>query len=196
MRILILTYVIFLGLICQAKPIKTNSTFNNNQDSIMIAKASLGFYDWYLHECIDPNYDWQDSIPILKIDSYINQLKQFGFISDNFIASEKERFQLCQDSLNTIDYNVVSECGCSAGEFFEVCYFLDYIYWISTQERYDGCEVKEIRINKNEAIAQLNFYWNSDNAIGKAYSDNFICKVKLIKDKDKWLIYSIDRYNE
>ena len=71
--------------------------------------------------------------------------------------------------------------------------FIDYYYWINTQEKYDGCEIKEIKIGDNEATCQLRFFYDSKDSNGKHYEDNFICILNLKKCDDKWLIDSIDK---
>jgi len=170
-------------------------------DSTEIANSSLTFYNWYLdclkvdstYNIVQPIYHWVDTIPILDIAEYLKRLHKIGVVSVNFIKSEIDRFRICQDSLNTIDHKEVDSCGCSVGEFYQVCDFIDYYYWINTQEKYDGCEIKEIKIGDNEATCQLRFFYDSKDSNGKHYEDNFICILNLKKCDDKWLIDSIDK---
>jgi hypothetical protein len=172
---------------------------NINQDSVQIVNASLGFYNWYLnclkhdstYNSVQPNYHWQDKIPIIDVDVYLKKLKSLGFVSDFFIGSEWKRFQICQDSLNNINYKAAMDCGCSVGEFFSVCSFIDSFYWFSSQEKPDGCEVKKTEIAGNEATCQLKFFWNSNLPNEKNYDENFDCQLNLKKHKTHWLIESI-----
>jgi hypothetical protein len=172
---------------------------NIHQDSIEIIDASLGFYNWYLsclqhdstYNIVQPNYHWKDKVPIVDVNAYLLELKKLGIVSDFFIESEKNRFQICQDSLKHINYKAAMDCGCSVGEFFTVCSFLDSFYWFSSQEKPDGCELKKIEISGHIAICQLIFFWDSELSNGKHYDENFDCKVNLTKHDTKWLIENI-----
>jgi hypothetical protein len=171
-------------------------------DSTEVANSSLTFYNWYLnclkadstYNIVQPNYHWKDTVPILDFAEYLKRLHKIGVVSDYFIKIETERFKICQDSLNTIDHRAVDSCGCSVGEFYRVCDFIDYYYWINTQEKYDGCEIKEIKIADKKATCRLRFFYDSKDSNGKHYDDNFICIVNLIKFNDKWLIDNIDKH--
>jgi hypothetical protein len=171
-------------------------------DSTEVANSSLTFYNWYLdclkadstYNIVQPNYHWKDTIPILDISEYLKRLHKIGVVSDYFIKSETARFKICQDSLNTIDHKAVDSCGCSVGGFYRVCDFIDYYYWINTQEKYDGCEIKELKIGDKAATCQLRFFYDSKDSNGKHYDDNFICIVNLRKYNDKWLIDNIDKH--
>jgi len=194
-----LTITILIG--CNNKTQNTNQTSTSN-DSIEIANSSLTFYNWYLdclkadstYNIVQPNYHWEDTIPILDISEYLSRLLKLNVVSEDFFKSEKERFKICQDSLNTIDHKEVDSCGCSVGEFYRVCDFIDYYYWINTQEKYDGCEIKEIKINNEEATCQLLFFYDSDNSNEKNIDQDFICILHLKKISNKWLIDKIDKY--
>lgn len=186
---------------CNSRTQQTSQLYSNN-DSTKIANSSLGFYNWYLnclktdstYNIVQPIYHWEDTIPVLDVAEYLKRLQRLGVVSDNFLKSEIERFRICQDSLNTIDHKEVDSCGCSVGEFYRVCEFIDYLYWINTQEKYDGCEIKEIKINNKNATCQLNFFYDSENSNGKHFDQYFVCLVSLKKFDDNWLIDNIVKY--
>jgi hypothetical protein len=207
MRKFIFYLTILLFISCNNKKVNIIQTESMNNsieivnDSNAIALTSLTFYNWYLdclkadstYNIVQPIYHWINKIPILDISEYLKRLKNLGVVSDDFIKTETARFKICQDSLNTINFEEVDSCGCSVGEFFQVCDFVDYFYWINTQEKYDGCEIQEIKINNLKATCKLLFFYNSNNSKGKQYDRNFICILNLKKNNNKWLIDTIDK---
>jgi hypothetical protein len=182
----------FSALALAFKPEKTDST--------KVTEVCAGFYSWYIaclkndstYNIIQPLYKWKDKIPILETSKYITQLQEHKFVSEHFIEYEKKRFKICQDSLNNIDYKAVMDCGCSVGEFFKECEFIDYYYWLMSQEYPDSVEVKGVQIKGDMAICELRFYWMSENFTKKSYDENFSCKLYLTKSKETWLIDSIE----
>ena len=200
MKRLIYLLVITLFTGCNSKtPVSTQPSVVD--DSTKIANSSLTFYNWYLNSLkndstygnVQINYHWEDTIPILDISKYLNELKKMENVSEFFIESEITRFQICQDSLNTIDYREVESCGCSVGEFYNECGFLNYYFWINSNEKYNGCEIKNVYISKQKAICQLQFFYGTGNNVSKSYDENLICLVNLVKHEGNWLIESIDR---
>lgn len=199
--LILLSLAILIGCKQEAQTITQISSEN---DSLKVAHSSLKFYNWYL-DClkadstfniVQPIYHWEDTIPVLDISEYLDRLPMLGVLSENFIRNETQRFKICQDSLNTIDHKEVDSCGCSVGLFYMVCDFIEYFYWINTQEKYDGCEIKEIKINNREATCQLIFFYDLENSKEKNIDKNFICILHLNKVNDKWLIDSINKYTK
>jgi hypothetical protein len=183
---------------CQSVEVRDkNSTY---QDSVQVANISLGFYNWYLnclrhdstYNIIQPLYHWKDTIPVIETQEYLKRLKEMGLVSDTFLNFEKERFRICQDSLNHIDYKAVELDGVSVGFYYKECDFIDTFYWLDSQESPDSCEIKEIRLKENTATCQLLFFWNSALSLGKQYDSNFHCNLNLRKYGKNWLIDSID----
>ena len=196
-----ITVLLILTLLINYNSRAENNKLDQN-DSIKIANSSLTFYDWYLdclnidstYNVVQPLYHWEDSIPVLDVSEYLDRLKNLGVVSNDFIESEIERFRICQDSLNVIDYKEVIKCGCSVGEFYQACAFLDYFYWINTQEKYNGCKIKEIKKVNQMATCQLLFYYSAERSDVKYFDQNFICILHLKKANDRWLIDKIDKY--
>ena len=183
---------------CQSVEVRDkNSTY---QDSVQVANISLGFYNWYLnclrhdstYNIIQPSYHWKDTIPVIETQEYLKRLKEMGLVSDTFLYFEKERFRICQDSLNHINYKAVELDGVSVGFYYKECDFIDTFYWLDSQESPDSCEIKEIRLKENTATCQLLFFWNSAFSLGKQYDSNFYCNLNLRKYSKNWLIDSID----
>ena len=201
MRQLILLLLVSIFFNSQIAFGQTKSSKYLESDPVAIAVKSLGFYEWYLsclhdnstYNIVQPLYDWKDTIPILRIEEYFKNLKKLKVASETFINSERNRFQVCQDSLYHINYSEVLECGCSVGEFYSVCSFIDYYYWISSQERYDGCVVRNVKIDDNIANCKIEFY-HSDDSGEKYFDSEFNCIVYLKKYKKDWLIDSIGTY--
>ena len=193
----ILSLLITIILVGCSPRVKKPQENLSEEDSTKIANSSLGFYNWYLgcleadstYNIVQPQYHWKDTIPILDVDIYFSRLEKLGVASEIFIKSEIERFKLCQDSLYNIDHVAVDSCGCSVGEFYEVCNFLDYLYWIGTQEKYNGCDIKSLSINKDLSVCEIKFYYQLDKQ--KSYDDSFISKIFLKKYEYNWLIDSI-----
>ncbi|MFZ4545669.1 MAG: hypothetical protein ACOYOA_16585 [Saprospiraceae bacterium] len=169
-------------------------------DSNLVATTSLGFYNWYLsclkhdstYNIIQPLYHWHDKIPVIETNEYIMRLEEMHLVSETFINFEKERFRICQDSLNHIDFDAVLKDGGPIGYYYDECYFIESYYWLASQEYPDSCEIKKIDINGNIATCQLLFFWNSENSLGKQYDTNFYCCLKLRKYAKNWRIDSID----
>ena len=183
---------------CQSVEVRDkNSTY---QDSVQVANISLGFYNWYLnclrhdstYNIIQPLYHWKDTIPVIETQEYLKRLKEMGLVSDTFLNFEEERFRICQDSLNHIEYKAVELDGVSVGFYYKECDFIDTFYWLDSQESPDSCEIKEIRLKENTATCQLLFFWNSALSLGKQYDSNFYCNLNLRKYGKNWLIDSID----
>ncbi len=202
MKQLILLVIVSILFSYQFATGQTNSKEKFKSDSTEIAEKSLGFYEWYLsclhdnskYNIVQPLYEWKDTIPILRVEEYFKNLRKLMIVSSTFLESERNRFQVCQDSLYHINYSEVLECGCSVGEFFSVCSFIDYYYWISSQERYNGCEVEKVELNDTKATCFLQFFHESANSNGKHIDTEFICKVQLKKYDKYWLIDSIETY--
>ena len=201
-----ISQILFLLVLTVFFSFKSNSQNKgvslSKSDSTKIANSSLAFYNWYLncleadstYNIVQPIYHWERDIPIVDVAEYLKRLPKLGVVSNNFVQSETERFKICQDSLKNIDIKKVLDCGCSVGEFYDACNFIDYFYWINTQEKYQGCEIKDIKINNKEATCQLLFFYESENMDEKYYGEQFICIVNLSKYDDKWLIDKIEKY--
>ena len=183
---------------CQSVEVRDkNSTY---QDSVQVANISLGFYNWYLnclrhdstYNIIQPLYHWKDTIPVIETEEYLKRLREMGLVSETFINFEKERFRICQDSLNHIDYKAVEMDGVSVGFYYKECEFIDSFYWLDSQESHDSCEIKKIQLKENTATCQLLFFWNSTLSLGKQNDNNFYCNLNLRKYGKNWLIDSID----
>jgi hypothetical protein len=144
------------------------------------------------YNIIQPLYHWNDKTPEIETDEYLKRLEEMQLVSGRFINSEKERFRICQDSLNHIDYDAVVADGGPIGYYYDECYFLESYYWLASQEYPDSCEIKEIHLNENIATCQLLFFWNSEGSVGKQYDINFFCCLNLRKYGKNWLIDSID----
>lgn len=171
---------------------------NYNKDSVIVVNNALKFYNWYLgclkndttYSTAQIGYHWKDSTPILDTEMYLNQLETLGVVGITFIKSEKERFRKCQDSLNRIKIADVEECGCSVGEFYDECNFVDYYYWIGTQELFDGCELKSVNILGDDATCSIVFYYLNDKK--ELVYPNLTSVLYLSKKKNKWFIEKIE----
>jgi hypothetical protein len=201
MRAILLLLLISSSRLGYSLPNQSGDKNITTEDSIKIANSALGFYNWYIgclndnktYNIVQPLYSWKDTTAILLIEPYLKKLIELNVVSEHFVDSEKRRFKICQDSLNKLSYKKVQDCGCSVGEFFTECSFIDYFYWISSQENYNGCEVKEIKIRNDLATCQLVFYYDSELSNGKQIDENFKCKLFLKRTNTIWLIESIER---
>ena len=200
LTIIFISFCCFITVNCHAQQAGNQSNNSKNSDSAQVATVSLGFYNWYLnclkhdstYNIIQPLYHWEDTIPVLETQKYIDKLEEMGLVSGTFINFEKERFRICQDSLNHIDYEEVIKDGVSVGSYYKECYFIDSYYWLDSQEYPDSCEIRTVQIANNTASCQLAFFWNSELSGGKQYDSNFYCNMNLIKSGKKWLIDWID----
>ena len=198
----ILLMVMIWGLLYQAdaQSFALLDKNTSHQDSMLVAITSLGFYNWYLnclkhdstYNIIQPLYHWQDTIPVIETKENLKRLKDIGLVSETFINFEKERFKICQDSLNHINFKEVEMDGVSVGSYYKECDFIDSFYWLDSQESPDSCEIKNILLKGNTATCQLLFYWNSELSLGKQYDSQFYCNLNLRKYNNNWLIDSID----
>lgn len=167
---------------------------NLNNKEKEITGVALSFHKWYIK---NTNYNPDDnsrkestSFDIIegengkcKVDynSYFNQLRKLGTISEKFIQKEKERTSECANFIETVNWGEYSTAD--AYTYDEFCGNLYYLNWTKSQENTENLEFFEINA-KDE-------FWNVIILI-----DNRKVNVKIEREKEKYMITQIDWIEE
>lgn len=159
-----------------------------DKDIYDIEKNGRSFYDWYLKNDF-PNCEIisdQDGKCTFDTITYFTNFRKLGTISEKFIKSEKDRLQMCQEFISTIDFSDYQNA--EAYDYSEYCVDLYYMYWIKSQEppnRFSTKNVKKISASK----ASVDIY--------ESYGENEtpLSTVSLEKENTIWKITQIKFIN-
>jgi len=178
---------IFIGLV-----ITTSCLGQKSSDQDAIKKSVTIFYQWYIGTTKDSRYSkyvhgtmGENGKTRLKTSDYFRALDSLGVIGEEFIRSEKERFEPCDSLLRTVPWTTFSTAD--AYEYDSKCYWLYYYYWTNGQEPHDGVEVRKVTIDRNKAFAETSIYFGDNKSNG----DKVL--VWLSRINNKWMITKIDR---
>ena len=157
---------IFIGLV-----VATSCYGQRSSDQDDIKKSVTTFYQWYIGTTKDARYskyvhgtEGRNGKTRLETTDYFRSLDSLGVIGEEFIRSEKERFEPCDSLLRTVPWTAFSTAD--AYEYDSKCYWLYYYYWTYGQEPHDGVEALDVVVTKNKATAIANLYFGDNKSSG------------------------------
>ena len=151
---------------------------NNSEEEI--AEIALSFHKWYIKTTNNIDSDVPVGFVVAEGDNdnclvdyqpYFNELRKLGTISEKFMNSEKERTNLCVETIKKMDWSEY------IGVIPENCD--NYFYWTRRQDKSGGVEV----LNTN----QIDNHWEVNISVNK--SENAI--VRLENENGKYMITEI-----
>ena len=188
----ITTTMKFLGLFLLGLTIAFDSCGQVTSNQKAVSQSVTSFYTWYISTTKNKRYSeyvkavrGDNGNTKLETREYFKILDSLGIIGQEFIDTEKRRFQPCEDVLKAIPWAEFSKMD--DFPFEDQCGFLYRYYWTSGQEPHDGVDVQKITIDRNKALAETSIYFakNEPNA------DKVL--VWLSRINHKWMITKIDR---
>lgn len=173
-----------------SKSVQYSDSTKDDPETLKIKKVAVSFHNWYINALNSDNS--AVSIETLegengkcKVDtiSYFTELRNIGTISEKFIAKEKLRFKECIEYMETVDY---SDYSLEPNSFGKPCEFLNYMYWLRSQENASGVSVDSVRKDGDRWYAILNFY---DEEAGEIfYWDVHKPIVEIEKENNSYMI--------
>jgi hypothetical protein len=122
----------------------------------------------------------------LGLDSYLDYLRDLNIFSEQFYNQEIERMSSCKKTLEEIKYNGELDLGWEPSE----CFFTS-MYWVWSQEKPTGFELKDLKILDDSATSKMVFY---DIFEKKSYRDSDVyLNILYRKEKDGWKVNKIER---
>jgi hypothetical protein len=184
------------GSMLKSKTTSLNQKKSQDEEREIIRKVSTSFYNWYLKQITSTDDTTAYRYFFVKgengkckadFEPYFNQLRQLKTISKKFMDSEVELAKNCIAHMENVDWEEYENSD--AYDYEEFCPECSYIYWIRSQEPYDGVEIIEMTKKENSWFATLQFYTDYDN---KRFRCNSVCPIVKVENEDgKWLMTEI-----
>ncbi len=172
------------------------SSCSFGQSDVEAIESSVDiFYQWYFESIKDGSY-FKNIMLVqngeyckLESENYFSKLRNLKVLDDVFIINEVERLKPCKTYLESVPWELYinEENGSDLDEY---CDFLNYYYWIRSQEKFDGYEVSEPSISGSTATVLVKFYVDNN----EKYSESGAL-VSLNREAKKWLITNIQVVN-
>lgn len=171
------------------------------QEEDIIRKVSTSFYEWYIKTIKASN----DSIPFdfiivegengkCKVDfePYFNELRKLKTISNRFLEKEILRSKDCSEHMKTVDWSEFQNSD--AYDYEEYCPCYSYMYWLKSQEPYDGVSILEMDKKNDVWFVKLQLYNIFDN---KRHNYNYFYPIIRIENENgSWMMTEIELKNE